>query len=124
MQQNLSQSSRPTRVVTQELPIGSIRLPIGLREGGFRSPIEFRQNPAAGGELHSPISFVAPTTLQDDEETLQYASPWTQIGRLEDSAGLPSAQVLDPNQACLLRYFVDNISQWVCWMNVKSSELY
>lgn len=114
MLQNLLQSPHPTRVATQKRPIDSTRSRNDLSEDGLCSPIETRQDPATGEELPSPIGLDALATSQDDGLTLQHESPWTQIGRLDDSAGLSDAQSLDLNQACLLRYFVDNLSQWVC----------
>lgn len=84
-----------------------------LPETSIHSPGALEQDEAACIILHSPITVPTSTSLTE-EEPAQYESPWTQIGRLEGSAGLLRAQSLDTTQACLLRYYIDHISPWVC----------
>lgn len=88
-----------------------------LPETSIHSPGIVEQAEEARIILHSPIS--VPTSISlTEEEPVQYESPWTPVGQLEGSAGLPRAQSLDTTQACLLRYYVDHISPWVCSVSI------
>lgn len=65
------------------------------------------------GIPHSPILLSASSHLTEERSPFQYGSPWTQGRQLGGSAGLPPPQPLDATRACLLRYFIDQISPWV-----------
>jgi hypothetical protein len=83
---------------------------------GFRPSTEHEETEHASS--HSPIDLLTPIVSALADQPLQHESPWTQIGRLESDAGFPIAQPLGTTEACLLNFFIDHISPWVCYDNL------